>query len=85
LTVENISDKLMKTDLSNRNLNRRNFQFPYVTGFLPETTNDNVILNGHYRLYDCGLIEYDIVYRFGYVGREKVDGYEMDVLQCNNL
>jgi hypothetical protein len=42
-------------------------------------------LNGHYRLYDCGLIEYDIVYRFGYIGREKIDGYKTDVLRCNNL
>jgi hypothetical protein len=42
-------------------------------------------LNGHYRLYDCGLIEYDIVYRFGYIGREKIDGYQTDVLRCNNL
>lgn len=84
LTKTNISDKLMKTDWSNRNLERQKFQFPYITGFLPEKS-DNVILNGYYRLYDCGLIEYDIIYRFGYIGKKKIDGYEMDVLECNNL
>lgn len=81
----NIDDKIMKSDWSNRNLNRSNFQFPYTTGFLPQNINDNVILNGSYRLYDCGLIEYDIVYRFGYSGTTKHDGYTMDQIICNNL
>jgi hypothetical protein len=35
LTKTNVSDKLLKTDWSNRNFERHNFQFPYITGFLP--------------------------------------------------
>ena len=74
----------MKSDWSNRALDRQNFQFPYTTGFLPQS-QDNVILNGSYRLYDCGLIEYDIIYRFGYNGQIKHDGYVVDQILCNNL
>ena len=68
LTRENIDSRFMRADLSNANIKRELFFFPYTTYFLPAKKDDKVILNGSYRYYDNGLIEYDIIYRFGYVG-----------------
>lgn len=75
----------MKADLSNANSKREYFFFPYTTGFLPVKKDDKVIINGAYRYYDNGLLEYDIVYRFGYVGTIKQDETEFEALTCNNV
>ena len=85
ITLDNMDDKFMRTDMSNANTRREQFFFPYVTGFLPARENDNVILNGAYRYYDNGLLEYDIVYRFGYVGQIDVGGTSFNALTCNNV
>jgi hypothetical protein len=42
-------------------------------------------LRGFYRYYDCGLIEYDIVFRFGYSNTYMEDGEEKIELMCNNV
>lgn len=82
LNNTNISEKLLKRDLSNRTRDRDQFFYPYVTGFL---NPDKAILNGMYRRYDNGLIEYDIVFRLGYEETRDVNGMMMDVLSCNNV
>lgn len=71
--------------MSNANRNREQFFFPYITGFLPAKADDKVILNGAYRYYDNGLLEYDIVYRFGYIGNVNVGGIGFEALTCNNV
>lgn len=44
---------------------------------------DDVILDGCCRIYDCGLLEYDITYRLGYAGKKQVDGVMADRILCN--
>lgn len=85
MTKDNIDDKLLRKDLSNANSKRTSFLFPYVTGFLPKNINDNVIINGAYRYYDNGLLEYDIIYKFGSVGTIQKDGTQYEGLTCNNV
>lgn len=77
-----IDNKILRNDFSNLKTNRETNQFPYKTAFL---SSNNTILQGFYRLYDNGLIEYDIIFRMGYAGTEEIDGIEMDVLSCNNV
>lgn len=84
LIDSNINEKFMRTDLSNRNKKRETFQFPYITGFLP-TDKEGSIINGFYRQYDNGLLEYDIIYRFGYNGKIYKDGFQYDQILCNNV
>ena len=85
LSKDNIDEKFMRADLSNANSNREQFFFPYITGFLPQNSNDNVIINGAYRYYDNGLLEYDIIYKFGSVGKVQKDGLQFEGLMCNNV
>jgi len=85
LNDKNVDDKLMKRDLSNRNKDRENFLIPFRTVFFPINNDDKVILNGCYRQYDNGYIEYDIIYRFGYEGIVEYDGIDSNVIKCNNL
>ena len=85
LSRENIDKKFMRADLSNMDSKRESFFFPYTTGFLPVNADDKVILNGSYRYYDNGLLEYDIIYRFGYVGIVEQEDGEFEALTCNNV
>lgn len=85
LTAENVDKILMRADMSNRNTSRNSIFFPYTTGFLPVDKSDKVILNGCYRHYDNGLLEYDIVFRFGYVGKINFNGIQMEALKCNDV
>lgn len=86
LTDANVEQKLMKADLSNANPYRSGFRFPYVTGMLPVEGDDGgTIVNGCYRRYDNGLLEYDIVYRMGYVGKVMDGGLDVDALTCNSV
>lgn len=85
ITEDTIDDIFLKRDGSNRNRNREGFQIPFTTGFFPSNDDDNVILNGCYRLYDNGYIEYDIIYRFGYRGKEVINGVKRDAIYCNDV
>lgn len=73
---------LMKKDLSNRNLSRSINFYPSKN---VELQQDNTIVNGYYRRYDNGLIEYDIVFRLGYRGVETIDGVDYDKIVCNDM
>ena len=43
-------------------------------------------MKGYYRRYDCGLIEYDIIFKFGMSnGREDTTKGEKNVLSANNV
>jgi hypothetical protein len=74
--------KLLKSDLSNRDMNRERYFFPYETRFLQQ---DDYIIGGFARRYDNGLLEYDIIFRLSYDGRETVDGVNSMRLKCNSV
>jgi hypothetical protein len=73
---------LMKNDLSNRNRGRSINFYPYRNY---ELESDNTIVNGYYRRYDNGLMEYDIIFRLGYRGVETIDGVDYDKIVCNDM
>lgn len=73
--------KILLADLSNVDKNRDIVFFPYYTCKIDQ---DDCILYGYYRVWDCGTLEVDLVYRLGYRGAEDVGGFSMDVLQCND-
>lgn len=74
--------KLLKTDISNLDVNRTNVFFPYESVPLEP---DNVIRSGFYRKWDNGLLEYDIIFKLSYIGNMSIGGADYDVLSCNNL
>lgn len=83
ISEENFPNILLKKDLSNIDVKRRYFHFPYETVILEK---DNVILGGQYRKWDCGLIEYDIIFRLGYTGNKiEKNGIYYDEVKCNNI
>jgi hypothetical protein len=79
---EDVDQILMSRDLSNRSSDRTTMLYPFRNR---ELSPDNTIINGHYRLYDNGLIEYDIVFRLGYRGTETIDGIDYDQIVCNDM
>ena len=88
LSSYNDLDKhLLKRDFSNIQHTRNENLYPYRTvDFLSNDKSlSNVILNGYYREYENKLIEYDIIFRVGYNGKEIYGGEEFDNIQCNNL
>jgi len=85
LSKDNLDEKFAKADITNLNPSRPRYMFPSKTVFLPVDSTDKVILNGSYRYYDCGLIEYDITYQFGFVGKTKYEGVMFDEIECNNV
>jgi hypothetical protein len=47
---------------------------------------DNTIVNGYYRKWDCGLIEYDIIFKLGYTGNKvEHNGFYFDEVKCNTV
>ena len=95
ISYEIASPDYVESKLLNRNLgfqppyigklrsNRKNMHFPYQTFSLQ---SDASILKGCYRRYDCGLIEYDIIFKFGMSnGREDTTKGEKNVLSANNV
>lgn len=75
--------KLLRSDFSNIESDRESNFYPYQTVIL---SSNNVILNGQYRKWDNGLLEYDIVFRLGYSGDSKtINGTEYSVISANNL
>lgn len=75
-----IDKKILKKDLSNIAINRNTLFFPYQTGHF---ITDN-ITNGEYRIWDNGILELNIVFRLGYVGK-KLEKYNLDIIECNNV
>lgn len=73
-----IGSKIMFRDLSNIDENRENYFFP---GQIGKFTTDQ-ILDGTYRIWDSGLLEFDIVFRVGYQGRNQ---FGQDILSCNDV
>ena len=73
--------KLMRSDVSNVRQRRDRVFYPYRTGHF-ETDS---VMDGTYRVWDNGLLEFDIVYRLGWRGRDVSRGYEMDILSCNDF
>lgn len=74
--------KILLADLSNADKNRETIFYPYYTCRLDP---DDVILYGYYRVWDCGTLELDFVYRLGYTGQGSAGGYGVDVISCNNF
>lgn len=66
--------RVLKTDMSNLDPDRKGFLFPYHTWTLQGT---NTILNGQARKWDCGLLEYTIEFKLG-TDEEIVDAYNED-------
>jgi len=79
--------KLLRKDFTNITTNRKHNFYPYQTVDMLDIdpSLSNVILDGSYRIYDNGLLEYDIVYRMGYQGQEELDGEMYDTIVCNNV
>lgn len=73
-----IGRKVLTRSLNNISQDRTKGFFPSQTGHF--TTQS--IVNGTYRIWDCGLLEMNIVFRLGYV-RTDDDGY--DILSCNDI
>lgn len=82
---KDLKSKLLMNDFSNISYNRDTNFYPYKTfdilDYQPELSN--VILNGYYREYHNGIIEYNIVYRVGYCGKVIYNGDEYDQISCN--
>ena len=57
-----IDKKVLKIDFSNLNHDRLSVFFPYETKLL---NSSSTIIEGTSRKWDCGLLEYDIVYKLG--------------------
>lgn len=75
--------KLLRNDFSNLDEDREQNFYPYETVFL---STNNVILDGFYRRWDNGLLEYDIIYRLGYYGDDiEINGTTYNVISANNL
>lgn len=68
--------------MSNLNPYRDRGFFPFRSGML---NPNGAILNGGYRYYDNGLLEYDIIFRFGYQGVVKNGGVNYTKLRCNDM
>lgn len=81
-SINDLDNKILKVDFSNIDKNRNTMFFPFETITLEP---DNVIKSGFYRKWDNGLIEYDIIFRLGYNGKELYKGVEYDKIECNNL
>ena len=55
---------------------------------MKNVSTDDAIIDGSCRWYDNGLLEYDIVFRLGYMGYKEIDDeyhISADILSCNNL
>ena len=59
-----IPEKVLKTDMSNTDPDRKKVFFPNET-FAVDDTSHRTIISGSCRKWDCGLLEYDIIFRLG--------------------
>ena len=58
-----ISTKILTKDLADLNENREKVFFPNEVKRLPQ--DSTCIMNGYYRKYDNGILEYDIIFKLG--------------------
>lgn len=73
----------MQTNIGKIAYPRELMQFPYQTVSL---NPDESIIQGYYRKYDCGLLEYDLVFKFGMTNNTQDTIYgNKNVLSCNNV
>lgn len=80
---EQVDGKLLLKDLSNVDTARKTNFYPYETVNLKP---DNTIMNGFYRKWDNGILEYDVIFRLGYYGEKTtINGTEYMVLSANVL
>lgn len=87
ISEDDVDLRIMRADISNASARRSAAFYPYKTiSILKEQPElSNVILDGYCRVWDCGLLEYDIVYQFGYAGEEIYNGVRYTTLSCNNV
>lgn len=69
-----LSKHVLKTDLTNIDADREHVFFPNETIALDGT---NTIIEGTMRKWDCGLVEYDIMFKLGDL-RSTYDSYNAD-------
>ena len=75
--------KLLRRDLTNIKDDRTINHFPYETIMLK---SDNVIQNGFYRKWNCGLLEYDIIFKLGFQGKTiDINNAEYEIIEANTL
>jgi len=78
-----IERKILLHDMENLDNSRKQVFFPTITRYMQP---DDTIIRGFYRRYDTGTIEYDILFRLGYVPVKFPDRFgNMDILSCNNV
>lgn len=75
-------DKILLADISNIKIDRKTKFYPYETVPLEET---NSVVDGYYRRWDNGLLEYDITFKLGYTGDTEINGMKYQNIVCNNL
>lgn len=74
--------KLLLNDMTNIATERKKNFYPYFTGTMKA---DDVILDGSYRKWDNGLLEYDIFFKLSYVKQYYEYGSEYELLSCNTF
>lgn len=82
-----LDNKVARRDVSNLNPYRENVFFPNESICLTRNMNSPIV-NGNCRWYDNGILEYDIVFRLGYVGYQLVDeeyNISADIISCNSI
>lgn len=70
---------LLFKSLENTHEDRKTFFYPnHLQTLQPDTT----IINGYMRKWDCGLLEYDVIFRVGYFGDTTEDGVSIISANC---
>lgn len=80
--TEDYVNKILKSDLSNVRSDRLTNIFPSKTGKI-RPLND--VLDGTYRVWDCGLLELDILYRMHLSDQIVMNNMSCDVVKANDL
>ena len=80
-SAEYNNTKLLRKDLENIDHERTTSHFPAETVVL---STDSIIQGGFYRKWDCGLLEYDILYKLGYNGEQvTINNTRYNVIHAN--
>lgn len=75
--------KLLNRNLDNLVYDRPTNHFPYQTISL---SIDNVVQNGYYRKWNCGILEYFIIFKLGFYGQyNTVNDIKYEILSANVL
>lgn len=87
-SLQDVKEKVLNVNLENGNPNRTRIFFPTFCGVIEPNGN---IINGIYRKWDNGLLEYNITYKIGdMISAKKYDSNknvmdEVNVLSANSL